>query len=431
MVKKLFEPSKVETVLEGIINSSLLNFFSRGFGYLKNVVIAVLLGFSFETDAVFMALSLIGIFVIFTDVFDSVGIPNLVRARQSSEAEFQRLSGFLFTFTVVLAVLVGALAVLLYPLISRIAVGFKGEVRHFLKESYFLLVPYLFLSFVFHHLGAILRSVRKFTTYFVGEFIFSLSCFVLTTLGLYFLRDWRVIPASISLSQIMATLYMLLVGRRFLHFKFYMDPVVKDILTQFFYLCALYGVLRLFVVVDKGFASLLGEKGVSALTYGFMVASIPRGILKLEHMAITSLSEAKEPFMKLKFYAKKIFQLSIPLAILLMFCAGLLVRLLFGYGAFSVKDMDLTAQAARFYALSLPFMFLWPIMYRTFQVINWLKPLFVIALASIALNTLLNYMFVLVLKMGVPGVCIGTFGAYMFLCSLSYWFLRYRFSGGI
>jgi len=234
-------------------------------------------------------------------------------------------------------------------------------------------------------------SMRRFTAYFVGEFVFSLFCFLLTALGLYFLRDWRVIPISITLSQVAATVYMLFVGRKFLHFRFYVDPVVKDVVTQFLYLCALYGVFRLFVVVDKGFASLLGEKGVSALTYGLMVAAIPRGVLRLEHMAITSLSEAEKPIEKLKFYITKIFQMGVPLALILMLCAGILVRLLFGYGAFSVRDVDLTTQAARFYALSLPFMFLWPVMYRTFQVLNWLKPLFVIALVSITLNALLNY----------------------------------------
>ncbi len=233
--------SKAETVLEGVISSSFINFFSRVFGYLKHLSIAVLLGFSFKTDAVFMAVSLIGVFLIFTDVFDSVGIPNMVRARQSSEVEFQRLSGFLFTFTIALAVVVVLLAILFYPLISHIAVGFKGEVRNFLKESYFMLIPYLFLSFIFHHIGAVLRSVRRFTAYFVGEFIFSLSCFILTAAGLYFLRDWRVIPISISLSQVIATFYMIFVGRRFLHFKVYVDPVVKDILTQFFLpLCSLW-----------------------------------------------------------------------------------------------------------------------------------------------------------------------------------------------
>jgi len=158
-ILKNFVFSKSETVLEGIVKSSLINLLARGCGYFKNVAIAVLLGFSFKTDAVFMALSLIGIFLIFTDVFDSVGIPNLVRARQRSEAEFERLSGFLMAFTVALAVGVVLLAVLLYPAISRIAVGFKGEVRNFLEESYFLLIPYLFLSFIFHHFGAVLRSM--------------------------------------------------------------------------------------------------------------------------------------------------------------------------------------------------------------------------------------------------------------------------------
>jgi putative peptidoglycan lipid II flippase len=95
-----------ETVLEAVIKSSFINLAARGFGYLKQVTIAVLLGFNLQTDAFFMALSLIGLFLIFADVFDSIGVPNLVRARLKSEEEFKKLAGLLFTFTLILTFLV-------------------------------------------------------------------------------------------------------------------------------------------------------------------------------------------------------------------------------------------------------------------------------------------------------------------------------------
>lgn len=84
-IKKFLEVNKAERVLDAVIRSSVINLIARGLGYGRSVAIAVLLGFSYQTDAFFMALSLIGIFLIFVDVFDSIGVPELVRARLRSE----------------------------------------------------------------------------------------------------------------------------------------------------------------------------------------------------------------------------------------------------------------------------------------------------------------------------------------------------------
>ena len=102
-----FSLSKKETVLEAFIKSSFLRFFAKVFGYAKNVVIAVLLGFGPQTDAYFMSVSIAQLFLVFSDVFDSVGVPNLVKARQEcGEDEFNRISHFLFTFTTVVVLIV-------------------------------------------------------------------------------------------------------------------------------------------------------------------------------------------------------------------------------------------------------------------------------------------------------------------------------------
>ncbi|MGB9668044.1 MAG: lipid II flippase MurJ [Thermosulfidibacteraceae bacterium] len=415
-----FLSNEEESVKQALIKTSFINIVARGFGYFKNLSIAYLLGFSFQTDAVFMALSLYGFFLIFVDVFDSIGVPNLVTAKMESEEKFERISGLLFTFTVILSILVVFLAIVSYPVVKLIPFGFKERTLEYLKYSYFSLVPYLFFNFIFHHVGAVLRSIRRFTQYFVGEFIFSFLSFLFVTVGLLLWRSYLVIPISMSVAQVFATFYMLFVGRRFIHFGLYYDEEVYLILKHFFYLTALYGVFYIHILVDRAFASVIGEKGVSALTYGLTIATIPKNIFRIEHIAITSLSEARGSLEKLRFYLKKTLQLTMPIMVFLIVFAELFIRLLFYHGAFTDEDVRLTAIATRLYALSLPFFFIWPILYRTFQILNWLKPVFFVAIFSILLNLILNYMFVMVFKIGIVGICLATFVSSLFLCVIGY-----------
>ncbi len=137
-------------------------------------------------------------------------------------------------------------------------------------------------------------------------------------------------------------------------------------------------------------------------------------------MAITSLSEVGGSLEKLNFYLKKIFLITLPLTLILFFFADLLVSLFFGYGAFSMVDIVLTAEATRYYALSLPLMFIWPILYRVFQIREWLNAIFFIALLGVMINGALNYLLVIYFKLGLKGICLGTFGAYIFLCISGY-----------
>jgi putative peptidoglycan lipid II flippase len=420
-LKNLFNlSSKPEAIRHALIRSSFLNLLARGAGYLKHLSIAILLGFSYKTDAVFMALSLLGIFLLFADVFDSIGVPNLVSARLNGEEDFKSLSALLLTFTLILSFSIFVLSIILYPVLKHIPVGFSKEAKDCLSVSYFLLLPYLFLNFIFHHFGAVLRSLRRFTEYFVGELIFSISSFIFIVLGLYFFRDFRIIPISFSISQVLATLFLLLRTKEFIHLKFYLDERARLILKHFFYLSALYGVFHLYILVDRAFASLTGEKGVSALTYGLMVAAIPRGIVKLEHIAITALSEVKASMEKINLYIKYSFLISLPFMMGFLVLANFLISFFFGYGKFSLVDVELTAEATRYYALSLAFMFIWPILYRAYQILNWLKPVFFIAIMGILAKTIFNYLFVIVYNLGIKGICLATFFAYIFLCLLSY-----------
>ncbi len=425
-----FSHKKAESIREAILKTSFINLFARLFGYLKQLSIAILFGFNYHTDAFFMALSIIGIFLIFVDVFDSLGIPNLVSAKEKSEEEFKKLTGLLLSFTTILAISLTILSFLLYPFLSKIAVGFDQKSLESLKVSYFLLLPYLFSKFFFHHFGAVLRSLRRFTFYFIGEFIFSFFSFIFITLGLWLFNSPLTFPIATSLANIIATTYMVLVGKEFLHFKLYLDEKVKPMLRQFLYLLALYGVFHLFTVVDRAFASLVGEKGVSALTYGFLLAFALRGVIKLEHMAITALSESKASLIVINKFLKLCFFVSIPSTTFLFFFSEILVRLFFGHGKFQTTDVALTSEAVRFYSLSLFFAFAWPILYRAFQVMNYLKPVFFVALFGVIANGVANYVFVVVYSLGIAGICFGTLIAYALITASSYGIILWRKQNG-
>jgi len=80
----------------------------------------------------------------------------------------------------------------------------------------------------------------------------------------------------------------------------------------------------------------------------------------------------------------------------------------------------LTVDAARYYVLSLPFIFLWPIFYRWFQIKNTLRFVFGICIVSVLAMLCADYLFIIVLNMGIKGIALGSLVANASLCILSY-----------
>ena len=378
-----------------------------------------------KTDAFFMALSLIGIFMMFTDVFNSLGVPQLVAAKKKDLdlSEFKKIASMLLSLTIALTVAITLVAIFVYPLIAKIAVGFHSVSLMYMKNVYYLLLPYLSLNFIFHYCGGILRSMRRFTQYFIGELIFSFFSFLFTFLGLHYFKSYLILPSALSIAQVFSTLYMIFMAKEFLHFGFFINDTIKQIFSQFGYLSLLYGTFYIFLVIDKSFASLLPTKSISALTYGALVAGIPLSILRLDQITTTTLSEHKGSLEKLSFYIKKILLISIPIIIFYLLFSGLLVRLLFFYGSFSKSDLKLTTKTVMFFSLNIPAMLIWPLIYRVFQIRNELKPVFIIAIIGIIINFLLDYLFIIKLHMTIKGIILGTIVALLVICVVSWMFL--------
>ena len=415
-------PKKRETVLGAVLRSSFLNTAAKVFGYLRNVVIAYFLGFTAETDAYFMAVSLSSLFLTFADVFDSVGVPNLVEAGKKSREEFEEIASFMLLFTTLLVAVVVILYFPLSPLIFKIPVGFSPRKLHIMKICYGILFFHVVFYFYYHHFGAVLRSMRFFTPFYVAEFLASFIFFLATALGLFVYRSVLVLPIAYSMARLFPCLYLAYSTNIHspIRISLIWNEKTRFIVKQFFQLCILYGVGYLYQVVDRAFASILPTKSISALAYGSIIAFLPRGIMKFENILITPLSEVKAEIKKLKMYLGKILALSILAAVFMFFSASLIIKIFFMHGAFSHVDWRLATEATKYYALCLPASFLWPIFYRAYQIRNKLNVLIPLSLASVTMNGLLNYVFLVKLGMGIKGICLGTFISGIFLCTFSY-----------
>ncbi|MEM0142892.1 MAG: lipid II flippase MurJ, partial [Candidatus Parvarchaeum sp.] len=104
--------------------------------------------------------------------------------------------------------------------------------------------------------------------------------------------------------------------------------------------------------------------------------------------------------------------------------SGILVRILFFYGHFTRTDLKLTKIATMIYAINIPVMLIWPLIYRVYQIRDNLKPVFFVAVIGIIINGLLNYIFVLKFMLGIAGIALGSVCAGFLMSILGYLILK-------
>ncbi|MEM5815948.1 MAG: lipid II flippase MurJ, partial [Candidatus Aenigmatarchaeota archaeon] len=127
-----------------------------------------------------------------------------------SEEEFRKIAGLLFSFTFTISIAITLLALLLMPLVLKIPAGFSKEALEATNVSYLILLPYLLFNVYFQHFGAVLRSQKRFNTYFLEEFIISLTLFTFTLLGLLVYKDYKILPIGVTLASFLSAIYVIL-----------------------------------------------------------------------------------------------------------------------------------------------------------------------------------------------------------------------------
>jgi len=396
-----------QTAIRGVFSVGVVNSAARIVSYGKHVVITAYIGLTAQLDAFYMAATVIGIVIyVFGDVFDSLGIPRLVEAQQEEgEESFLRLTGSIFTLSVLLSAILVSLLLVASPLARYVAPGFAGEERELILTNLYLMVPVGLLYLPYHAIGSFLRARRRFQAFYMGELLIALVTLAVVYL---FHETPFIIPISFSVAYAAAIAWLVFAARGGFRFTGTMrDDKAREIIRMFFRLVPLYAVFHLFGFVDRVFASYLPTGGVSALTYAALIAGIPVSLLMIENVFITPLSEAEDKGRLMQRIASGILILAVPIAFFVVAFAREIVQLAFQRGAFTQESTEMTARALRYYALAIPAGFLWPICYRLLQVLRRMDGVVASAIFAVATNAVLNYVF-LKAGLGIAGLALAT-----------------------
>ncbi len=414
----------MENIRHALIRGSAINLMARIMGYLKYVLIAIYMGFSAETDAFFLAMAIVGFLAVFANALETVGVPQLTRARQHNDTTtFQHVFSRHLTATLLVLLSITVLFLLFSPLLMYLPQNFSVEKQHLYETFLIMLFPFALLSVLLQFFGGILRSLRRFTLFFLCELTASTT--IVITLWAGFQNE---LPHVLVWSHLLGTALAVLMAFYFVrpHVHFSLAPLSEALpyIRRIITVAMIAGIYSIMGMVDKYFGTFLPDKYISALTYGLLLAAAPISTLKLHDYTITWLSEGNLSIRNMM----KITGLTLAgggsITLISWFILPWAIDLIFNYGHFAELDHVLLVEAARFYFLSLPLLMLWPVLYQAFQIREKLLPVLLIGIGAVIINYLLNHYFIVHLGWRIAGITIATFLSYLFMIIAGLWALR-------
>jgi len=397
-----------QTAVQGVAIASAVNVVSRILTFLRQVLITAYFGLSARLDAFFVAAAFVSIFInTFGDIFDSAGIPSLVKSRErEGEESFRALTGSVFTLAVLLGVGMSLMMILCLPLAPLLVPGFPQASKDFIRGNVLLLLPYALAYLPYHAIGSFFRSVRGFHIYYLVECVVQL---VALAVVIGFADTVLVVPVSLSAAYAVGIVAFVVWGRTRFRFRGRLSGGEMDVVRRTVgQMLPVYVILYGLIVVDRYFGSFLEEGAISALFYGYVLAMAVPAVMNIENVFITPLSEESDRGVLMTRILSGILVVALPVLAFAFLFGGALVKGLFERGAFTERSSLMTAEALRFYILGLPAFFALPVCIRTLQVLRRLGWIAGLSALSLLLNAGLNALFVLGAGMGVRGIALAT-----------------------
>src|SRR5574341_1614359 len=402
-----------QTAISGVISVFSVNLTSRGVGYLRHILITAYIGLTVELDAFFAASSAVGIVVlVFGDIFDSIGVPRLVRARQQEgEEAFRRAAAQVVLVAAVLSLCLTGLLIFLAPATPYIVPGFSPHQKGVMVQYVYLLVPMTLVYLPYHAMGSILRSQRLFRAFYLAELVASVV--TLVALALWH-TDVKHVAIATSAGYVAAASYLYARVRPVLGWERPISEEGKRMFLMAFQLLPTYIVPQLYLLIDKTFASYLPAGSVSALSYGLMLTTALPSLLAVENVFVTPLAETENRWPIVSRIMTGILLVFVPVTVYVLRYSRDIISILFERGMFGASSVEMTTGALRFFILGLPAWAFWGTLCRLHQISEQFGRLFVISVIGLACHAGLNYLLGFHWGMGLRGLALATaIGSYI------------------
>ena len=349
--------------------ASIFSFFtliSRIFGYIRDILIAIFLGASIFADAFFVAFRLPNTFrrLFAEGTFNAAFIPSYTSAKLINKKTGETFANDVLRLLLLILILIVTIAEIFTPfLVYLIAPGFISDDIKFNLAVEFTRITFPFLFFVTlsSFFSGILNSNNKFAAAAAAPIILNIiliiSILVSYTLNLNIAKQLSYGVTIAGISQLIFLVYFT--------FEFY-RPKIRFSLkitnkVKFFFkklLPSIFssGVTQINILVGTIIAS-FQSGAVSYLYYADRVYQINLAIagIAVGTVSLPILSKAfkSKNYSKVSNIQNKALELSlllsIPASLGLIIASEEIVSGLFGYGSFSSTDVEMTADALKFF----------------------------------------------------------------------------------
>ena len=372
-------PAFAGMTLSGVAQSMLgriftvggLTLLSRLTGFARDIVLAAVLGAGPVADAFFVALRLPNHFrAIFAEgAFNAAFVPAYARIRQQSGPDPARLfSEHVFVLLIVTQLVLLAAAWLFTPaVIALLAPGFSKDPGRFALavELTRITFPYLLLISVVTLYGGILNAIGRFATAAAAPILLNVSMVSALALWAFFptaghAAAWGVFAAGVLEVLLLAAdarRHGVLPGLRRLR----LDQEVKLFLKRFAPATVGSAETQIALFADTIIASFLATGALSALYYADRLNQLPIGVIGiaagtvlLPEMANRIATGDERGARHAQNRAVELtLLLSIPCLVAFLMVPELIMRALFGRGAFTATDAQAAAATLAAYAVGL------------------------------------------------------------------------------
>ena len=386
---------------------SLFTLISRVLGYLRDILIAIFLGASIFADAFFVAFRLPNTFrrLFAEGTFNAAFIPSYVSENTKNQKKGKKFADETLSILILILFFIVLLVEIFTPyVVFLIAPGFLEDTQKFNLAVEFTRITFPFLLFVSisSFFSGILNSNNKFAAAAAAPIILNIIL-ILSILISYFLdlNIAKQLSYGVSLAGVIQLLFLIFFTKKYykpsIEFKTRVNSKVKFFFKKLLPSILSSGVTQINILVGTIIAS-FEASAVSYLYYADRIYQINLAIagIAVGTVSLPILSKAfkQKNISKISNIQSKSIELSlllsIPASLGLMLASKEIVNALFGYGSFTLENIEMTASALKYFGYGIPAFALVKILSNFFFARNNTKTPFYISTFIVLLNILIS-----------------------------------------
>jgi putative peptidoglycan lipid II flippase len=418
---------------------SFFTIISRLLGYLRDILIAVLLGTGPLADAFFVAFRIPNTFRrLFSEgTFNAAFVPSYASELSQGKDKSDEFATNIFNLlTMILFFIVLVVEMFMPIFVFLIAPGFDGDNSKMELAINLTRITFPFLLFISlaSFFSAILNSHNRFAVASAAPIILNIMLIGVLFYG-NFLNDQLVyyLSYAVTISGIIQLIFLYIFVKKFylpkFTFKIKIDEKVKIFFKKLLPSIFSSGVTQINILVGTIIASFQAS-AVSYLYYAdriyqinLAIAGIAIGTIILPQLSKYIQNNQKDEILLIQNKALELcLFLSIPAAIALFIASEQIISALFGYGSFDENGVKNSAKALFYFSLGLPAFSLIKVFSSFFFARHNTKIPFYISLIAVLLNILISVFYFK--NVGFIIIPIATTISSWFNCVLLFIFLK-------